>query len=106
MNVTVELTVNGKARSITTHPGRSLLEVLREDLHLTGTKYGCGEALCGACTVLLDDRPARSCVVLMGDVHGRSVTTIEELAEGEVLHPLQEVFLAEAPCSAATARPG
>ena len=106
MNVTVELTVNGKARSITTHPERSLLEVLREDLHLTGTKYGCGEALCGACTVLLDDRPARSCVVLMGDVHGRSVTTIEKLAEGGALHALQEAFLAEGAMQCGYCTPG
>ena len=106
MNVTVNLTVNGEARTVTTDPGRSLLEVLREDLHLTGTKYGCGQAQCGACTVLMDDRPARSCTVTMSDAEGRSITTIEKLSEGGALHPLQEAFLAEGAMQCGYCTPG
>jgi len=71
---------------------RSLLEALREDLHLTGTKYGCGEAQCGACTVLIDGKPAFSCVTTLAQAQGKSITTIEGLAKGEVLHPAQRAF--------------
>ncbi len=106
MNVTIDLTVNGEARTVTTDPGRPLLEVLREDLHLTGTKYGCGEAQCGACTVLMDDRPARSCSVRLSDAANRSITTIEKLAEGGALHPLQEAFLAEGAMQCGYCTPG
>jgi len=106
MNVTIDLTMNGEARTVTTDPGRPLLEVLREDLHLTGTKYGCGEAQCGACTVLMDDRPARSCSVRLSDAANRSITTIEKLAEGGALHPLQEAFLAEGAMQCGYCTPG
>ncbi len=90
----VELTVNG-----TTHeadrPGRSLLSWLRFDLALTGTKYGCGEGLCGACTVLVDGQPLRACLSTVGAVAGGEITTIEGLADGEALHPVQEAFVEE-----------
>lgn len=95
MDVTVTLTVNGVERTVTTDPQRPLLDVLREDLHLTGAKYGCGEGRCGACTVLLDGKPARSCVVPVSLADKKSITTIEGLAKGDALHPVQEAFLEE-----------
>jgi aerobic-type carbon monoxide dehydrogenase small subunit (CoxS/CutS family) len=75
-----------------TDPDRTLLWVLRTDLSLTGAKYGCGEGLCGACTVVLDGRAVRSCQVRLGTVRGKEVTTIEGLARGGKLHPLQQAF--------------
>jgi aerobic-type carbon monoxide dehydrogenase small subunit (CoxS/CutS family) len=91
---TVRLTVNGKARSVDTDPDRPLLDVLREDLALTGTKYGCGEGQCGACTVLMDGRATRSCITPIRTVEGRRITTIEGLAAGS-LHPVQQAFIDE-----------
>lgn len=91
----VELTVNGERRSVATDPDRPLLEVLREDLGLTGTKYGCGENRCGACSVLIDGRRVTSCQTPVGAAAGKVVTTIEGLARGEALHPVQRAFLAE-----------
>ena len=95
MDVTVRFKVNGAQRSVTADPQRRLLDVLREDLQLTGTKYGCGEGQCGACTVHLDGEPARSCLLPVAAADGKSVTTIEGLARGEALHPVQEAFLEE-----------
>jgi len=95
LSVTVRFKVNGTSRSVTTDPQRRLLDVLREDLQLTGTKYGCGEGQCGACTVHLDGEPARSCLLPVTAADGRSVTTIEGLAHGADLHPVQEAFLEE-----------
>jgi aerobic carbon-monoxide dehydrogenase small subunit len=95
MDATVTLTVNGVARTVTTDPQRPLLDVLREDLHLTGAKYGCGEGRCGACMVLLDGKPARSCVTPVSLADKKSIMTIEGLAKGDVLHPVQEAFLEE-----------
>jgi aerobic-type carbon monoxide dehydrogenase small subunit (CoxS/CutS family) len=95
MDATITFTVNGQKKTVTTDPRRPLLEVLREDLQLTGTKYGCGEAQCGACTVLLDGKPALSCVTPVASAQGRAVLTIEGLTEGDALHPVQEAFLAE-----------
>lgn len=95
MDVTVRFRVNGTATSVTTDPQRRLLDVLREDLQLTGTKYGCGEGQCGACTVDLDGEPARSCLLPVTAADGKSVTTIEGLARGDDLHPVQEAFLEE-----------
>jgi aerobic-type carbon monoxide dehydrogenase small subunit (CoxS/CutS family) len=92
---TVRFKVNGQERSVTTDPDRPLLDVLREDLHLTGAKYGCGEGQCGACTVDVDGQPARSCILRTGSVEGRSITTIEGLARGDALHPVQQAFLDE-----------
>lgn len=93
--MTVRFRVNGTQRSLTTDPQRRLLDVLREDLQLTGTKYGCGEGQCGACLVYVDGETARSCLLLARAVDGKSVTTIEGLARGEALHPVQEAFLEE-----------
>ena len=95
MSQTVRFKVNGEERSVTTDPDRRLLDVLREDLHLTGTKYGCGEGQCGACAVYVDGEPARSCLLPVSSVAGKSITTIEGLARGDALHPVQQAFLDE-----------
>ena len=95
MQQTIALTVNGKQSTVQTDPERPLLDVLREDLHLTGAKFGCGERQCGACTVLLDGKPAYSCSTRVAAVGDRKIETIEGLSDGEKLHPVQEAFLAE-----------
>lgn len=89
----VEIVVNGKARTISAAPGKTLLSVLRDELDLTGTRYGCGEAQCGACTVLLDGEAIRSCVTPVERAIGKSITTIEGLETNGKLHPLQQAFL-------------
>lgn len=88
-----ELDVNGAKRRIDADSERMLLSVLRDDLDLTGTKYGCGEGQCNACTVLIDGQPARSCLTRVGAVAGKRITTIEGLAPEGKLHPMQEAFL-------------
>jgi aerobic-type carbon monoxide dehydrogenase small subunit (CoxS/CutS family) len=92
---TILLAINGHTFSVETDPQTSLLTVLRDDLDLTGSKYGCGEGQCGACTVLIDGRAQRSCVTRVGSVAGAQITTIEGLAPGggDELHPLQRAFL-------------
>lgn len=95
MNTSLQFTLNGKPQRVTTDSRRLLLEVLREDFDLTGTKYGCGEGQCRACTVLLDENPVRSCQTEIGDVKGRRVETIESLAPDGRLHPVQEAFVKE-----------
>jgi aerobic-type carbon monoxide dehydrogenase small subunit (CoxS/CutS family) len=85
--------LNGKPVSLTVDTDRRLLWVLREDLGLTGTKYGCGEGICGACTVLVDGEPVRSCHYPLKEARSREVVTIEGLAKDEKLHPLQEAFI-------------
>jgi len=87
------LRVNRKTHTVDAEPGDSLLFVLREDLQLTGTKYGCGEGQCGACSVLVDGQVKRSCVTSIESVVDHEVTTIEGLADGDRLHPVQEAFL-------------
>ena len=93
MDVTITLTVNGEEITVTTAPERSLLDVLREDLDLTGTKYCCGEGRCGACTVLMDGNRVLSCITPVARAEGKAITTIEGLADGDSLHPVQEAFL-------------
>jgi aerobic-type carbon monoxide dehydrogenase small subunit (CoxS/CutS family) len=88
-----ELHVNGSKHALDADPDRSLLQVLREDLDLTGSKYGCGEGRCGACTVLLDGRPVRSCTTRVGAAAGKPIRTIDGLAPNGRLHPMQEAFL-------------
>jgi aerobic-type carbon monoxide dehydrogenase small subunit (CoxS/CutS family) len=89
----VSLTLNGKPLRLETDDERTLLWVLRGDLGLTGTKYGCGVGLCGSCTVVVDGKAVRSCRTLLVDVQGRQVTTIEGLASAGKLHPLQQAFI-------------
>jgi nicotinate dehydrogenase subunit A len=91
----LSITVNGQQHEIAADPATPLLYVLRNDLGLNATKYGCGIGRCGACTVLIDGRPERSCLYPAGDVVGCSVTTLEGLGSAEALHPLQQVFLDE-----------
>ena len=95
MKTTVQFTLNGKPQRASTDSRRTLLEVLREDFDLTGTKYGCGEGQCRACTVLLDGNATRSCLTDIGDVEGRKVETIESLETNGKLHPVQEAFAKE-----------
>lgn len=92
---TIRLAVNGGERTVETDPERPLLEVLREDLGLTGTKYGCGEGQCGACSVLLDGKRVNSCRIPIARAEGKTVVTIEGLAKGDELHPVQQAFLDE-----------
>ncbi|GAB4131285.1 MAG: (2Fe-2S)-binding protein [Acidobacteriota bacterium] len=94
MSAKVQFTLNGQPASVETDPERTLLWVLRTDLQLTGTKYGCGEGQCGACTVVVDGRAVRSCLVPLRSVEGKTVVTIEGLAENGKLHPLQSAFVA------------
>jgi aerobic-type carbon monoxide dehydrogenase small subunit (CoxS/CutS family) len=95
MNVKITLIVNGDERTVVADPARSLLDVLREEFHLTGTKYGCGEGQCGACTVLMNGRRIRSCVTPVSRADKKTITTIEGLADGDSLHPIQQAFLDE-----------
>jgi nicotinate dehydrogenase subunit A len=88
-----KLNVNGKDLRIDADPNERLLWVLRDQLDLTGAKYGCGEGQCGACTVLADNIAVRSCITAVSSVQGKRVTTIEGLASGESLHPVQQAFL-------------
>jgi len=88
----LELQINGVSRRVDVDPERTLLSVLRDDLDLTGSKYGCGEGQCGACTVLVDDRPTRSCLTKVAAVAGRPIITIEGLERNGQLHPVQNAF--------------
>ena len=88
-----ELRVNGRTRRCDVDSERSLLSVLRDDLDLTGSKYGCGEGQCGACTVLIDGKSSRSCMTFVGDIATKQITTIEGLETNGKLHPLQQAFI-------------
>lgn len=90
---TISFSLNGVARKLAVDETRMLLWVLRDDLGLTGTKFGCGESVCGACTVLLNDEAVRACATPMSAVEGKRVITIEGLAQDEHLHPVQEAFV-------------
>ncbi|HXK07502.1 MAG TPA: (2Fe-2S)-binding protein [Verrucomicrobiae bacterium] len=92
MQRTISFTLNNKPTRIDVDDQRMLLWVLRSDLALTGTKFGCGEGLCGACTVLVDGRAVRSCSTPVGDIAGKHVVTIEGVQQGDRLHPIQEAF--------------
>ena len=93
MKKVITLKVNGDNYSLAVEPSRSLNEVLREDLNFTGTKLGCGDGDCGACTVLVNGRSVSSCLTLAVSVDGKEITTVEGLASGEDLHPIQEAFI-------------
>jgi nicotinate dehydrogenase subunit A len=90
-----QLNINGRVYSTDVDSESSLLFVLRDHLDLTGSKYGCGEGQCGACTVLIDGKSRRSCITRVGDVAQKQITTIEGLAQGDRLHPVQQAFLEE-----------
>lgn len=90
---TTRLSINGRGYSVDVDPQTSLLTVLREHLDLTGSKYGCGEGQCGACTVLIDGKAQRSCITRVSSIAQKQIITIEGLAAGEQLHPVQEAFL-------------
>ncbi len=93
MEETIRFKLNGNETELVTDPNQILLWVLRNHFGLTGTKYGCGIGFCGACTVLIDGEPARSCMIPVSDVAGRSVVTIEGLEDGGELHPVQKAFI-------------
>ena len=90
---TIRLFINGTPREIAALAERSQLSVLRDDLTLTGCKYGCGEGECGACTVLIDGKPTRSCITTVGECAEKRIKTVEGLAEGDKLHPVQQAFI-------------
>ena len=91
--IPITLTINGEVRHLTVEPWTSLLDLLRDELDLTGTKKGCDHGQCGACTVLIDDRRVNSCLTLAVMKDGASITTIEGLADGDALHPMQDAFI-------------
>jgi carbon-monoxide dehydrogenase small subunit len=104
--VEIVLNVNKINYNVAVEPQRTLVEVLRDTLGLTGTKKSCNEGECGACTVLMDGKPAASCLVLALDAQGKEITTIEGLSEGEKLHPLQEAFVKHAAIQCGFCTPG
>jgi len=106
MKQLMKLTVNGKNHELAVSPSQTLIEVLRNELGLTGTKQGCGIGECGTCTVLLDGQPVNSCLILALDVDGREVTTIEGLAKGPELHPLQKAFVEKGAIQCGFCTPG
>ncbi len=89
----IQITVNGEFHGILIKPWASLLEVLREELGLTGTKEGCGDGECGACTVIMNGKAVNACIVLAAEADGKEIVTIEGLADGDTLHPIQEAFV-------------
>ncbi len=89
----IRLTVNGKDYEVQVKPSATLLDVIREDLGLTGTKEGCGVGECGACTVIMENKAVNACIMLAIEANGKNITTIEGLADGEKLHPIQEAFV-------------
>jgi len=103
---TIRLSVNERSFTVDVNPQSSLLSILREHLDLTGSKYGCGEGQCGACTVLIDGRAHRSCVTRAEALAQKKITTIEGLANGERLHPVQEAFLDQGAMQCAYCTPG
>ncbi|HEX2690269.1 MAG TPA: (2Fe-2S)-binding protein [Kofleriaceae bacterium] len=102
----IVLEVNGEPRTVEASPWKRLLEVLREDLRLTGTKEGCGEGECGACTVILEGEVVNSCLVAIGQCHARSVTTVEGLAHGDMLHAVQRALVASGGAQCGICTPG
>jgi isoquinoline 1-oxidoreductase subunit alpha len=91
----LQLKVNGKIYQVNEEPDRPLLAILHDELGLTGTKYSCGVGMCGSCEVHIDGEVARSCITMLSSVNGKAITTIEGLADGESLHPVQQAFIDE-----------
>jgi carbon-monoxide dehydrogenase small subunit len=104
--VTVAFTINGEPVTVDVHPMARLLDVVRQQLHLTGTKEGCGEGECGACAVLIDGELVNSCLVPVLQAEGTSVTTIEGVANGEQLHAVQQAFIAHGGAQCGICTPG
>jgi len=102
----MKLRVNGEQREIFVAPWRTLIDVLRNDLGLTGVKEGCGTGNCGSCTVLLDGEPVNACLIFIGEVEDREIITIEGLAQGSELHPLQKSFIEEGAVQCGFCTPG
>ena len=102
----IEFTINSKKRSLIVKPNDLLINIIRNDLFLTGSKYGCGIGECGACTVLLNGEPVLSCLTLAATVDGKEITTIEGLAKGNELHPMQIAFLKNAAVQCGFCTPG
>ena len=102
----IEITINGRKRQFDVEPNKLLLNLVRDELYLTGTKYGCGIGECGACTVHLDGQAVLACMVLAVDADGRSVTTIEGVADGEKLDPVQEAYIEEGAIQCGFCTPG
>lgn len=90
--ISITLDVNGREHHVSVEPRRTLVDVLRDDCHLTGTHIGCEHGVCGACTILVDDKPIRSCLMFGVQAEGRKIRTVEGLANGDTLHPLQKAF--------------
>jgi carbon-monoxide dehydrogenase small subunit len=90
--ISIRLDVNGCEHKVSVEPRRTLVDVLRDDCHLTGTHIGCEHGVCGACTVLVDDKPIRSCLMFGVQAEGKKIRTVEGLADGDTLHPLQKAF--------------
>ena len=106
MEVSIRLDVNGSTRAVTTDLKRSLLDVLREDMDLTGAKFGCGKGQCGACTVLMNGRAVRSCITPVSSAKGKKIVTIEGLGTDDELHPVQQAFLDEGAIQCGYCTPG
>jgi carbon-monoxide dehydrogenase small subunit len=104
--VRVQTTINGEGTEFLCEPRQSLLEVLRETLGLTGTKEGCNDGNCGACSVIMDGRLVNACLVLAAEADGTEITTIEGIAKGDELHPLQTAFLEQAALQCGICTPG
>ena len=102
----IEITVNGRKRRFDVEPNKLLLNLVRDELYLTGTKYGCGIGECGACTVLLDGEAVLSCMVLAVDADGKCVETIEGVADGDKLDPIQEAYIKEGAIQCGFCTPG
>ena len=102
----IEITINGRKRGFDVEPNQLLLNLVRDDLHLTGTKYGCGIGECGACTIHLDGEAVLACMVLAVDADGRTVTTIEGVADRDKLDPVQEAFIEEGAIQCGFCTPG
>jgi carbon-monoxide dehydrogenase small subunit len=102
----IKITVNGKTHELHVKPWATLLEVIRDDLGLTGTKEGCGLGECGACTVIMDGTTVNACLVLAPEADGKEITTIEGLAQGDTLHPIQEAFMEQGGLQCGFCTPG